>query len=143
MTDILSTADIRRFLNVHLKKGETKNPYAAIGRELPARAFAKAVAVHWTDLHRMRDGKIPIGQRARRNLSRFIRDWENGMLEFGYGTGKYHSARILIHRQTPKPRAITMAVSWDKGAKLSILPRPAANPRIPHFKDLFAGLTKR
>lgn len=143
MTELLSTDDIRRWLNIHLKKGGTKNPHATIGRELPARAFAKAVGVHWTDLHRMRDGKIPIGKRAQRNLSRFIRDWENGWLEFGYGTGRQRNTRLLIHRQTPKPRTMRMSVSWDKGAKLSILPRPAANPRIPALRDLFAGLTKR
>lgn len=140
MIELLSIADIRRWLSVHLKRGEVKNPHAAKGRELPARAFAKAVGIHWTDLHAMRDGERPIGKRHQHNLTRFIRDWENGMLEFA--TGKW-GKRTLVHRQTPKPKSLTFAVDWQRGAKLSILPRPAANPRIPQFRDLFAGLTKR
>ena len=146
MTDHLSLDDIRRWLSLHVKKGRVTVPSAHRGRELPTRALARAVGIHWTELHGMRDGKVNIGRRHRAVLSRFIRDWENGLLEFetlGKKGGYAASKRVLVHRATPRPRAMTMSVSWKDGAKLTIAPRPAANPRIPQFKDIFAGLKSR
>ncbi len=142
--DHLSKDDIRRFLLKALPKvaggkGQ-KNITASRGRELPPRAFARAVGIHWTTLNDMRDGKQPIGRRHQAVLSRFIRDWENGMLEFGFGKNQ---SRFLVHRQTPLPRAMTMSVRWQGGAKLVIAPRPAANPRLPSFKDIFADIAPR
>lgn len=140
MSEKLSVEDIRHWLEANLGRGKITNPHAAKGRELPVKALGKAVGIHFVHLHAMRDERRPIGRRAQAALSHFIRDWENGLLEFG--TGKQHR-RFLIHRATPKPRGIRMAVSWDGGAKLTILPRPALNPRIPQFRDIFAGLAKK
>lgn len=140
MSEHLSVEDIRRWLEIHIWRGRVTNPHAAKGRELPVKALGKAVGIDFTRLRAMRDERRPIGKRAQASLSRFIRDWENGMLEFG--TGKQHK-RFLIHRATPKPRGIRMAVEWKNGAKLTILPRPAMNPRIPQFRDIFANLTKK
>ncbi len=142
MTELLSKDDIRRWLALHIKRGEITDPGNHHGRELPVKALERAVAINYKELHGMRDGKVNIGRRHQAVLSRFIRDWENGLLEFGYGGVTGHK-RILIHRETPRPRAMTMNVSWQAGAKLTIAPRPALNPRIPQFKDLFAGLKTR
>lgn len=141
----LSKDDIRRWLSLHIKKGEITEPGKHHGRELPQRALCRAVGIDNSDLHAMRDGKLSLGRRHVAVLSRFIRDWENGLLEFGRaGKGNGHATmkRILIHRETPRPRAMTMNVSWKGGAKLTIAPRPALNPRIPQFKDLFQGLKR-
>lgn len=141
MDDLLSVDDIRRWIagqrrpDGKAKFWEDRGDWSYVG-------FCRAVGVDVADMSLMADGRLKFPLRVQKRVSRFIRDWENGLLSFARvktrakGSGKQPMS--LIHLQTPKPRAIKMAVSWTRGAKLTITPRPAPNPRIPHFRDLFA-----
>lgn len=87
-------------------------------------AFCRAVGIDRAGLTRFKQGddKV-IGVRPLRLMSRFISDWENGLLEFG---GKRHTGRVLIHRATPKPRPPRMTLAFTEGGpKLKFLARPA------------------
>lgn len=146
MIDALSLDDIRRWLRAAMPAGEVTVPGKTHGRDLPVKALARAVGIDRRDLYHMMRGHLAINGKQQARLTRFIRDWENGMLEFRIAGKAYgHAARkmLLVHRQTPRPRAIRMSVDWRHGAKLTIAPRVAPNPRIPQFRDLFAGLTTR
>jgi hypothetical protein len=147
MIDVLSKDDIRKWLLANTRRGQVefwKTKSAAEG--VPVMPLARVVGIHQSDIYKMAKGQIGITNREQARLSRFIRDWENGLLAFtepSYGGRAGRNPSRLIHLKTPRPRAIRMSVSWDGGAKLTIAPRPTMNPRIPQFKDIFANLQEK
>lgn len=138
MQDVLTITEIRAWLKKHFTGGSRTQ----VDHELPMRAFCAATGLHDSNLYGVRDGTRKLDPKNRHRVSRFILDWEAGLLEFGRG-GKTGRARFLIHRQTPKPRAMRLKVSWIGGAKLERVQVARHDPRIPMFRDIFAGLDKR
>ena len=147
MDDILSLDDIFRWIkgkrrpDKDAKFWEARGDWSFIG-------FCRAVGVDESDMNHMAAGHFKMPLRVQKRVSRFIRDWENGLLTFvreprGNAKGAGHRKMVLRHLQVPKPRGMSMSVSWTKGPKLTIAPRPSPNPRIPQFRDLFANLQQK
>lgn len=128
MTRVLSIEEIRRWVNANFTRGDDPAKMM-IERELPLKGFCRAVGVQPAHLTRFKQGQNGvIGARKLSLISRFITDWENGMLEFG---GTRYTGRVLIHREKPKPRPprMTLALTPD-GPRLKPVPRPTPNGRI-------------
>ncbi len=127
MTRVLSTEEIRRWVNSNFTRGKTIEKVLT-ERELPMSAFCRTVGINPADLTRFKKSAHLPSHRVLRLISRFIGDWESGMLEFG---GRRERGRFLVHRETPKPRPGRMTLSFTTdGPRLKTLPRPPASPRI-------------
>lgn len=146
MTDrILSIEEIRRWLKGKLKAtGKlSRNPGMRHGEEFAVNPFCRAVGIDYSDLYRFAAGRerYPLSPHRQRVFSRFIADWENGLLEFS--TVKHRGTRRqLVHRTTPKVRPQRMVLDWQRG-KLQFVARPPLNPTLPSFKDVFGNLRSK
>lgn len=127
MTRVLSIEEIHRWLSSHFTRGWTVEKMLA-PRDLPQAAFCRTVGLDRGDLSRFIHNQKPLSPRVQRNVSKFILDWEAGMIEFERVADRRYR---LVHRATPKRRPPRMTIAFDDGPKLRLISRlPASDPRI-------------
>lgn len=149
--DILSTKECLSWMRGKFWKQKKWNPTKNRGGELPINAFCRVLKMARSDVHNMLTGKDPIPKSRHPIISRFIKDWENGMLEFdggNYVKGRNGMVpRYLVHRTEPAKRAPRMTIDLDfkRGVTPSIrwIPKPKPNIRLPEFKDAFELMVKK
>lgn len=142
---VLSIEEIRAWLRARFGHEEVKGSALTKSRDLPNRAFCRAVGLDFADMHRLKHGreKRPVSPARQRVISRFICDWENGLLEFvRLGTGRRNKLRVLVHRETPKLPPARLAIEFVDGPKIRRLARPAPATPMPKFSDAMRNLTK-
>lgn len=128
MTRVLPREEIRRWVISNFTRGDAPEKMLA-DRELPMAAFCRTVGISTANLTRFKNGRNDVlGARPLRLMSRFIIDWENGLLEFG---GTRQRGRTLIHRSKPKPRPprMTLAITAS-GPRLQFLQRRVSETPI-------------
>lgn len=115
------------------------------------RSFLRAINFDRKDYERWLQGKRQLPLERQRIISRFIEDWESGMVEFRVrsrkgvvprdGLGKRGGIIYdLHHRSTPRPMPIRMNVDLSSGrARLSFVPKPE-RLRMPSFPDVAGAL---
>lgn len=128
MTRVLPREEIRRWVISNFTRGDAPEKMLA-DRELPMAAFCRVVGISTSNLTRFKNGRNDVlGPRPLRLMSRFIIDWENGLLEFG---GTRQSGRVLIHRSKPRPRPTRMTLSiTPAGPRLQFLQRRVSETPI-------------
>lgn len=137
--EVLSEDEIIAWLKRNFLRG-ARNLGKSDGGELPNRAFCRAVGLDDGDLSRIISGKEgPLKTRIR-VLSRFIRDWENGLLEFSYERRPGHQGgkamRVLKHLATPKRMPVKFTVELGQVARLRLSSKPAPTYRFPEFRSI-------
>lgn len=152
--DILSAKECLRWMRSKFWKKRKWNPRLNEGGELPYAAFCRAVKLDPGTVAHYLSGKDPIPKDRIGPLSRFIRDWENGLIEFtpkGTKLERRPDGRVLlagpiprqmVHRDTPKKMPVIARVTFANGPKLSWVEKPRPAHRFPEFKDAFELIRK-
>lgn len=131
-----SVEEIRRWFRGKFKGlGERgKNISKGLKSEFPGRSVARVLNVPVVDLYSYVSGARKIPVHRQRTISRFICDWERGLLEFR-PVGQRHKM-MLFHRATPKPMPVRFVLDWQK-SKLHLIARPPAAHVMPRLRDGF------
>lgn len=127
-TRTLSISEIRHWCESNFTRGESYDKINAF-RELPRRGFCRAVGLDKGNFQRFLDGERDLSPRIQRVMSRFILQWEAGLLEF---TGHHRNKKsTLVHRATPRPVPLRMTLVFSDGPKLRMAKKlPAPENRI-------------
>lgn len=140
MDEVLPVEQVVHWLRKNLTRGEWRE----FGRELPMLSFCRAVNAHQQEINAYILGKRKPSPRLQRNISRFIRLWESGLVEFGtLGKGIANRRRIMIRRETPKPRTMRFTVGWIPHAQIAIKPLATHADVMPNFRDVFGSLVDK
>lgn len=142
---VLSIEELRRWVRSKVREpGGHRDPAGKRGTEFAPKAFARAIGLHFTDLYSFARGKKGISPERQRLMSRFVTDWENGLIEFGTAANAHggKTKRVLVHRSTPKPRPVRMVLDLPH-MKLRLIARPPASPILPSFKDVLGKVARK
>lgn len=147
MDPVLSIEYIRAWAKARLSGGKLTD----FNRELPNNAFCRTIGIDPAFFAKIVAGVDPMPARYQRLLSRFIRDWENGLLYFtpskivGAGPGKLRGrTKREVRRVTEKPKPKTrFAIEFKGGPKVAIIGRPPPNPTTPNILELMARLRSK
>lgn len=118
------------------------------------RSFLRSVDFRRADFQRWLAGARPLALERQRVISRFVEDWEAGLIEFRVRSRKGKVPRDgqgkrgghiwdMHHRTTPRPMPIRMNVDLSGGKpRLSFVARPE-RLRMPSFPDVAGALLKK
>lgn len=139
MSPTLSTEEMRLWCRSHTRRGKSKY-FGEHNREFATGAFVRSIGWKKQTFYDWLNCKIPLPKRVRAQMSKFIEQWDAGLLEFT-SSSKARRAE-LVHRATPKVRT-RMAVDFSGSVpRLQILSRGPLTRDMPSFPSV-AGLTGR
>ena len=133
---MLSREELRRWF-----EGKKKTPV----RDLKIRSMYRELKLDERGIRRWLAGQRPLPVETQRILSKFVEDWENGMLEFKVDRSYKHANGMkgtLVHRATPKPMPARFTVDiGPRGTRLKLLGKPERT-RMPGFPEIAGKLTR-
>ena len=112
-------------------------------RDFATNAFCRAIGLDYTDFYGWLNGRKELKPGAARRMSRFIEQWEAGMLEFKRDkSGKQANGlkRVLVHRSAPRRMPTRMVIDLSgRAPRLQMLGQPTLE-RMPDFPSLAGPL---
>lgn len=137
---MLSIEQMRRWCLAHTSRN--RRNFGQHNREFSTFAFLRALGMQRQNFYNWMHGNKPLYGQQPRLMSKFIEDWEAGLLEFVRGPKSHDTKRILRHRSVPKKMPIRMVVDITGGsAKLRMLGKPVLE-RMPDFPSLSGALSE-
>lgn len=132
---ILSTEEIRRWCRAHTRRGQSKylNKEA---REFATMAFLRHIGFDHRDFYRFVDSRYGLTADKQRVMSRFIEDWEAGLIEFSKGGGENGRGRKVVHLSIPRKKPSRGMIDFTgTRPKLFLVPRRDPD-RMPSFPSV-------
>ena len=115
-------------------------------REMKMKSLFRHVGLKESNFKLWLRGNAKLTHRMQRILSRFVEDWEAGLIEFvpdwSYPRANGQKARI-VHRATPRPMPQRMTIDFSGSRpRLTLLGRPPRD-RMPGFPEISGKLTPK